>query len=277
MKTSWFAFPVEIEAIDWPWKSDFPPEDVVPLLNEFFQYPATFDLQYEFHEVTRPDFGLVRSIKVITPDFSENRQKTDYYAIRIYQKSTIEDSAIDLAKYHQNRIKKLINALESHYPRTYFLESTKFVVVLQPFLFSPVCDFTQSIDVFNLFNLIYLSSKAKLLLDYNHNHFLRVNEEKLFYVDSDYMGNKYPDEQSALEANLNQAMIFITYKNAKYIANALITLSNQGESLQEYTKLVVQALNKFILLCRNDWENTSPKLRAKINSLELSLQSIDIH
>lgn len=278
MKTSWFTFPVEIEAIDWPWKSDFPPEDVVPLLNDFFKYPATFDLQYEFHEVTRPDFGLVRSIKVITPNFSENRQKADYYAIRIYQKSVLEDSAIDLAKYHQNRIKKLMDALNSFYPRTYFLESTKFVVVLQPFLFSPVCDFTQSTDVLNLFKLIYLSSKARILLDYNHNHFLRVIEgKKLFYVDSDYMGDKYPDIQSALKANLNQAMIFITYKNAKYIANVLLSLSNQSESLLEFTKSVVQALNNFVLLCRNDWENTSPSLRAKIESLEIALQSIDIH
>jgi hypothetical protein len=132
--------------------------------------------------------------------------------------------------------------------------------------------------VLNLFKLIYLSSKARILLDYNHNHFLRVNEgKKLFYVDSDYMGDKYPDTKSALKANLNQAMIFITYKNATYIANVLLSLSNQSESLLEFTKSVVHALNNFILLCRNDWENTSPSLRAKIESLEVALQSIDIH
>ena len=276
MKSSWFSFPVKIEAIDWPWSSDFPSEDIFPILNEFFNYPASYDLQYEFHEITRPEFGLVRSIKVITPNFSVKKSKTDYYAIRIYQKSLVEDSAIDLAKYHQNRIKKLIKALKTHYPKTIFLESSKFVVVLQPFLFSPVCDFKQSIDIKNLFELIYLSSKAKILLDYNHNHFLRVDGKLLFYVDSDYMGNKYTDERSALEANLNQAMVFINHENANYVSEGLLSLLNQDDRLLEFTNLVVKALNRFILLCRDDWENTSPSLRAKINSLELALQSVDI-
>ncbi|MCK4849332.1 MAG: hypothetical protein KAT16_09915 [Candidatus Heimdallarchaeota archaeon] len=277
MKASWFTFPVEIQALDWPWKSDFPQEDLVPLLNDFFKYPATFDLLYDFHEVTRPEFGLVRSIKVISPNFSEKKKKTDFFAIRIFQKSLLDDSAIDLAKYHQRRIKKLIGSLgSSHYPQTYFLESTKFIVVLQPFLFSPVCDFTLSVDVLNLLELIYLSSKARILLDYNHNHFLRVNNEQLYYVDSDYMGNKYPDEQSALEANLNQAMIFITQKNARFIPLELLSLSEDQKGLREFSKSVINALNKFILLCKNDWENTSPKLRAKIQSLEVALRSINI-
>ena len=278
MKTSWFTFPVEIQALGWPWADKFPPEDVVPLLNKFLKYPATFDLHFEFTEVTRPEFGLVRSIVVVTPKFSEKRSKSDYYAIRIFQKSSLdENSAIDLAKYNQKRIQTLIDALGPHYPQTYFLESSKFVVVLQPFLFSPVCDFTLSVDIFNLFELIYLSSKARILLDYNHNHFLRVNDNNLFYVDSDYMGgNKYPDEQGALEANLNQAMVFITSGNAKFIATELLALSKQSDSLREFTKSVIHALNNFVLSCKKDWDNLSPKLHSKIQSVEVALQNLDI-
>jgi len=280
MKPSWFKFPVEIQAIDWPYQDKFPPEDVVPLLNEFFKYPAIFDLHFEFHEITRPEFGLVRSIIVVTPKFSEKRSKDDYYAIRVFQKSSFNENsaptALDLAKYTQKRIKKLIDTLGPHYPRTHFLESTKFVVVLQPFLFSPVCDFTLCVDVLNLLKLIYLASKARILLDYNHNHFLRVNDENLFYVDSDYMGSKYPDEQSALVANLNQAMIFITHENAKFIPAELLTLSKQNNSQLEFSKSVIHALNNFVLLCKKDWDNLSPKLTAKIQSVEVALQNIDI-
>ena len=236
MKKAWFSFPVEIKAIDWPWRSNFPPEDVVPLLNEFFRYPVTFDLHYDFYEITRPDFGLVRSVMVLAPKFSEQRSKADYFAVRIYQKSTTEEnSVIDLAKYSEDRIRKLIDALGPHYPKTYFLESQKFVIILQPFLFSPVCDFTLDSDISNLVELIYLSSKAKILLDYNQNHFLRVRDNHLLYVDSDYMGNNYPDAQSALEANLNQAMVFITKNNAKFLSDVLVKLANQGPNLLEFT------------------------------------------
>jgi hypothetical protein len=278
MKTSWFTFPVEIKSVDWPWSSKFPQEEVFSLLNDFFRYPVNFDIQYEFHEVTRPDYGLVRSIKVVAPKFSENRKKTDIYAIRVFQKSLLDEkihNVVDLAKYHQRRITKLINSLESYYPKTIFLESQKYVVVLQPFLFSPVCDFSLSSDIFNLFKLIFHSSKARILLDYNHNHFLRDNGENLYYVDSDYMGNNYPDEQSALEANLNQAMVFINSENAKFIPSQLHSLSKQSNSLQEFSKSVTRAIKSFVLLCNEDKDNLSPKLLAKIQSIEVAFQKFD--
>jgi len=52
---------------------------------------------------------------------------------------------------------------------------------------------------------------------------------------SEVVGNKYPDEQSALVANLNQAMIFITHENAKFIPAELLTLSKQNNGHLKFT------------------------------------------
>lgn len=273
MKASLFEFPVEIRKVEWPWKNKASQEDVLSLLDSHYPNSRSFGSKYDFYEVSRPEFGLVRSVITVSPSLPKNEIKhSDYCTIRIFQKPVGEDVEFDLAKHHKNRIEQLITALGSkHYPRTEFLESNKILIVLQPFLFLPVCDFSTSTDILNLIELIYLASKARILLDYNHNHFLRAKYSTLFYVDTDYMGSLCSDEQSALESNLNQSMLFISSNNTPYLPQALTVFSSLSEDHKRFSRLLLRLINEYIIYCQEQKENLSPKLEKKIQDLHLAL------
>ncbi|MHA1977893.1 MAG: hypothetical protein ACW98F_13615 [Candidatus Hodarchaeales archaeon] len=271
MKGSLFNFPVNIRKVEWPWNNKATPEEVFSLLETYFSHlqekRVRHKSKYIFHEVTRPDFGLVHPVLTITPIFlNEGGQRTDYFTIRIYQKPLSDlQMAFNLAEHHKTRIEQLMDALGTkHYPETYFLESPKLLIVLQPFLFHPVCDFSRELDVYNLIELLFLASKARILLDYNHNHFLRAESGYLYYVDTDYMGVLCSSEFNALHSNLNQSMIFITEKNAKYIPKEVMAFSTLSEETLAFSKLLLLLLQEYVALCHSDDANISIKLRKKI-------------
>ncbi len=284
MKPSLFTFPVKIREIPWPWNNKASPEEVFSLLETYFSHlheeREREKSKYTFYEVTRPGFGLVHSVITVAPHFISNSYShSDYFTIRIYQKPLSNvHMAFNLAEHHKTRIEQLIDALGSaHYPETYFLESTRLLIVLQPFLFYPICDFLQKQDIFHLIDLLFHASKALILLDYNHNHFLRAEAGgSLYYVDTDYMGVLCSSEFNALHSNLNQSMIFINEMNANFIPESLIAFSKKNEETLAFSRLFLTLLEEYIALCHTDEVNISPKLRKKINILTKIIVEIKI-
>lgn len=283
MKSSLFNFPVKIRKVEWPWNNKADPDEVFSILETYFSHLQEKRVRetskYIFHEVTRPDYGLVHSVITITPSFlAEGGHQSDYFTIRIYQKPLSDlHMAFNLAEHHKTRIEHLMEALGvNHYPETYFLESSKLLVVLQPFLFHPVCDFSQRLDVYNLIELLYLASKARILLDYNHNHFLRADSGHLYYVDTDYMGVLCSSEFNALHSNLNQSMIFITDKNAQFIPKEVMKFAALNEETLAFSRLLLTLLQEYISLCHTDEVNVSPKLMKKITAISEILPEINI-
>ncbi|MCK5343427.1 MAG: hypothetical protein KAR20_08485 [Candidatus Heimdallarchaeota archaeon] len=284
MKASLFNFPIEIREVEWPWTNKATPENVFSLLETYFSHlhedRVRNKSQYLFHEVTRPDFGLVHPVITVSPLFPTNEGKrSDYFTIRIYQKPSSDlHMAFNLADHHKTRIEQLIDALgPDHYPETYFLESNDILIVLQPFLFHPVCDYSKEKDIYNLIELLFLASKALILLDYNHNHFLRAEEGPLFYVDTDYMGVLCSSEFNALHSNLNQSMIFINEENAPFIPKELMTFSTLNEETLAFSRLLLTLLNEYVSLCHTDEVKISSKLMKKINAIAEILPLIKIH
>ena len=278
MKTSLFEFPVEIRKVEWPWRSQASQEDVFLLLDVYFPEVRSFGLQYEFHEVTRPEYGLVRSVITVSPSLPNNKlQQKHISTIRLFQKPTEKNIPFDLAEHHKSRIRNLIEALgPEHYPETTFLQSDSLLVILQPFLFFPVCDFTTSTDIFCLIDLIYLASKSRLLLDYNHNHFLRAKDSTLFYVDSDYMGNKYPNLKDALVSNLNQAMIFINVDNISFMPQELTKFSSKSESHKRFAELFLQEIKRYIDFGETQKEHLTTKLEKKVKELKKAFEGYSL-
>ncbi len=283
MKASLFTFPVKIRQVQWPWNNKTTPESVFPILETYFSHRkenrVRKEAQYSFHEVTRPDYGLVHSVIAVSPIFhAEGGNESDYFTIRIYQKPLSNlHMAFNLAEHHKTRIEQLIAALgPDHYPETYFLESSELLIVLQPFLFHPVCDFSTRLDVYNLIELLFLASKSRILLDYNHNHFLRARDGNLYYVDTDYMGVLCSSEFNALHSNLNQSMIFISESNAEFIPEKLMTFADQNQERLAFSRLFLTLLEEYVSLCHTDEVNVSPKLMKKINVLSDILPMIKL-
>ena len=85
MKASLFEFPIEIRKVEWPWRNQASQEDVFLLLDVYFPEVRSFGLQYEFHEVTRPEFGLVRSVITVSPSLPNNKlQQKHISTIRLF-------------------------------------------------------------------------------------------------------------------------------------------------------------------------------------------------
>ena len=126
-----------------------------------------------------------------------------------------------------------------------------------------------------LIDLIFLASKAKLLLDYNHNHFLRAKDSTLFYVDTDYMGDKYPDSEEALKSNLNQAMIFINVNNISFIPQELTKFSSKSEMHKNFARLFLQEIKRYIEFGETQKEHLAIKLEKKINKLKETFEGYE--
>jgi hypothetical protein len=278
MKASLFEFPVEIRKVEWPWRNQASQEDVFVLLDSYFPDVRSIGLEYEFHEVSRPDYGLVRSVMTVSPSLPNNEiQQKDISTIRLFQKPTEENIAFDLAEHHKSRILNLSKALGSkHYPQTTFLQSDTLLVILQPFLFYPVCDFSANTDILCLIDLIYLASKSQLLLDYNHNHFLRAKDSTLFYVDTDYMGNKTSDLEDALKSNLNQAMVFINVNNISFIPQELTKFSLKSEMHKNFAELFLQEIRRYIKFGETQKEHLTAKLEKKVLKLKHVFEGYDL-
>ena len=274
-----FDFPIEIQEVESPWGNRFSMEDIVPLIQQFYKQTYSIDSKIQFYEVTRPGFGLVRSVITISPLLNSlTVNKSHVYAIRVFLRpKKTEKPIFNLAEHHKNRIDLLTAALgEKHYPIPIYLQNTNLLIVLQPFLFLPVCDFSLMSDVYNLIELLYLASKAKILLDYNHNHFLRSEKTNVYYVDTDFMGNLCPDEIQALEANLNQSMIFISPKNIPFLKKNLEKFSKEDLSRLIFAKRLVKQIKKYVVNSIDESTVLAPKLRSKLNALENQLLSFEL-
>ncbi|MHA2238583.1 MAG: hypothetical protein ACXAB2_09475 [Candidatus Hodarchaeales archaeon] len=274
-----FDFPIEIREVESPWGNQFSMEDILPVIQKFYGQIHSMKANIKFYEVTRPGFGLVRSVITISPIFTNVPVKKSYvYTIRIFLRpDRTENIVFNLAEHHKTRIELLFTALgEKHYPPPIFLQTPNLLIVLQPFLFLPVCDFSRKTDIINLIELLYLATKARILLDYNHNHFLRSEINNVYYVDTDFMGNLCPDENHALIANLNQSMIFISSKNIPFITKALKDFSKKDFKRSEFAKRLVQQMNTYIMNSKEESMDLLPKLKEKLEALENQLINFDL-
>lgn len=278
LKASMFDFPIEIQEVESPWGDQFSMENIIPLIQGFYKQAHSIEPNIKFYEVTRPGYGLVRSVITISPVLNDLAIDKSYvYAIRIFLRPEhFEKSVFDLAEHHKNRIDQLTSALgEKHYPPPIYLQTSDLLIVLQSFLFLPVCDFSLMSDIYSLIELIYLASKARILLDYNHNHFLR-SENNVYYVDTDFMGNLCPNEMHALDANLNQSMIFISTENIPFLKQALKEFSKKDIDQLSFAKRLLKQLKTYIANSKEESMILTPKLKLKLDTLENQLISFEL-
>ena len=233
------------------------------LLKEFFGIEN--DRSFEFYEVKRPGYGIDHSIPVFSP--SPNHE---YFTLRAFPKPELgkEPVSFNQAVYRRDRVKTLITALRDHYPATYFLDTNDFLLILQRFVFSPVCRFENMREIKELLEIIQLASSACILLDFNENHWLIKGDGRLIYTDTDYMGpGPLKDNQKALEENLNQSMVFFNENNCQFLSNALNQLSRKENGHKSFVKDFIKTLETFLL----HWKSidiTSDSLKKKIICLE---------
>ena len=232
-----FKFPVEIKKIEWPFTSNFDKNEVQELLDEFRRglKPQTEDEQYEFYEFTRPDIGLSHPAIVL---FLPGK---GHYSIRPFAYSppitlALKKPPVDLADYHRLRVQHLIHTLEEHFPETQILESKsgKMLIVFQRFLFHPICQFNTAQQISQLVEMLWLAYQARILLDYNQNHWLISGLEFLYYVDVDYIGHSYFDPRKCLLDNLNQSMVFLTPENVTLLPQVLKDFSERSEKQAKF-------------------------------------------
>ncbi len=236
--------------------------EVRHLLKEFFGLDD--DRFFEFYEVKRPGYGIDRSIPVFSP--SPNHE---YFTLRAFPKPEIGNEPVfNQAVYRRDRVKTLIAALRDHYPATYFLDTRDFLLILQRFVFSPVCQFENMSEIKELLEIIYLASSACILLDFNENHWLIKGDGRLIYTDTDYMGpGPLKDSQKALEENFNQSMIFFNENNCHLLSDALHQLSKKETGHLNFVRDFIKTLETYLV----NWKSidiTSESLKKKIICLE---------
>ena len=247
MQPDMFGYPVEVskhEEGEWPFSEDFDKEEILQCLNAFFGHPNMDKNVFQFYEVNRPGYGIDRAVTVLA------NPKNEFFTIRIFIKPTINSSNVifNPAAYRKDRIQRLYTALRDHYPATYFLHTKNLLIILQRFMFYPVCKFSNKNDISELLEIMWMASKSLILLDYNQNHWLVSNKGHLFYVDTDFMGHLLQDRHTALTENFNQAMVFINDKNCKLLALCLPEFATRGFDH-------VQFLEELQLVLENYLEN----------------------
>ncbi|UCG01101.1 MAG: hypothetical protein JSW11_15975 [Candidatus Heimdallarchaeota archaeon] len=265
MRPEMFTYPVEVskhEDSDWPFREDYSRIEILQCLNSFFGHSTLHENVFEFYKVNRPGFGIDRAITVLS------NPKNEYYAIRISTKPEIETTAVvfDPAAYSKERIQQLYMALREHYPATYFLNTKHLLIILQRFVFYPVCQFVNLHEMIGLLEIIWYASKARILLDYNQNHWLVSERGHLFYVDSDFMGHVLPDRHIAFSENFNQAMVFINPDNCNVLAQVLPILATRGEDYPQFLEEFFTVLKNYL----ESWKTVkevSPYIQCKLKCL----------
>ncbi len=265
MRPEMFTYPVEVtkhEDGDWPFSQDCGKIEILQCLNSFFGHSTMHENLFEFYTVNRPGFGIDRAITVLS------NPKNEYYTVRISTKLERESSkaVFNPAAYSKERIQQLYMALREHYPATYFLNTKHLLIILQRFVFYPVCQFVNLHEMIGLLEIIWYASKARILLDYNQNHWLVSENGHLFYVDSDFMGHILPDRHIALSENFNQSMVFINSDNCNILAQVLPIFATRGEDYSQF-------LEEFFTVLRNyleSWKavkNVSALIQRKLKCL----------
>lgn len=247
MRPEMFTYPVEVtkhEDDEWPFPEEFGRIEILQCLNSLFSHSTMHENVFEFYKVNRPGFGIDRAITVLS------NPKNEYYAIRISTKPEMGSSeeVFNPAAYSKERIRQLHVALREHYPATYFLNTKHLLIILQRFVFYPVCQFVNLLEMIGLLEIIWYATKARILLDYNQNHWLVSEKGHLFYVDSDFMGHILPDRHIALSENFNQAMVFINSDNCSILAQVLPIFATRGGDYSQF-------LEEFFTVLRNYLES----------------------
>jgi len=266
MHPNMFGYPVEVskhEDGEWPFDTKFDQIEILQCLNAFFGHPDMHSNIFQFYEVNRPGYGIDRGVTVLI------NQQNEYYAIRIFTKPGIISNKVpfDPAAYIKDRIQQLYMALRDHYPATYFLNTKHLLIILQQFVFFPVCQFINPSEIRDLLEIMWYASKARILLDYNQNHWLVSDDGHLLYVDTDFMGQILKDRYSALSENFNQAMVFINHKNCNILAKILPEFATRGNNYAQF-------LDEFFLVLKNyleSWEKVeiiSEKVQSKLDCFQ---------
>ncbi|MHA2204107.1 MAG: hypothetical protein ACW991_10500 [Candidatus Hodarchaeales archaeon] len=239
-----FNFPVEIKKLDWPFNSNFDENEIHQLLNEF---GGSKEDRFEFYEFTRTGLGLSRSVMVL---FLPNK---GHFSIKAFAYPTpltlsLKKPPVNLANYHRMRVQHLIHSLEDHFPETHIIESksVNMLIICQEFLFHPICQFNTPQQINQLIKILWLASRARILLDYNQSNWLVSGLEFLHYVDTDYIGHSYVDLARCLYENLNQSMVFFTPENVKLLPQALKGFSELSETHTKFINRFKKVLKKII-------------------------------
>ncbi|MFX0212112.1 MAG: hypothetical protein ACFFDT_39430 [Candidatus Hodarchaeota archaeon] len=249
MQPDMFDFPVEIKKLNWPFSSNFNENEIQKLLDEFIgaSIPPEQEKVFEFYEFARTDIGLSHSATVLyVPNKGYFSVKSIAYSPSIVL--SLKKPPVDLANYYRMRTQHLIHSLGEHFPETGILESKseEFLIIFQKFLFYPICQFSTAQQISQLIEILWLAARARILLDYNQNHWLSSQLDFLYYVDIDYIGQSYFDYQKCILDNLNQSLAFITQENVTLLPQALTIFSESGDPQTEFIKDFKKVLKKLI-------------------------------
>ncbi len=273
MRSDMFSFPVEIKKHDWPFNSNFDENEIQQLLNEFggFVKSRKKEDRFEFYEFTRTGLGLSEpTIVLFLPSKGHFSIKPFAYSPPITL--SLKKPPIDLANYHQMRVQHLIHSLGEHFPETQILESKSrnMLIIFQKFLFHPICQFNTPQQISQLIEILWLASQARILLDYNQNHWLVSGLEFLYYVDTDYIGHSYLDLNKCLLANLDQSMAFLTPENVTLLPQTLKIFSERSRTQAKFITKFKNVLKKII----ESWdkEKLSEDNKRKLDTLNEIVQ-----
>ena len=191
------------------------------------------DCQSTFFSITRLGKGLVHP--AITLEITCDSE-TSYFVARYFEKNEEQYRTaefFDRSVFHSQRMKNL-KLLGRFYPDLRMYDLPNGVLILQEFLFFPICDFKTQQSLDQLVGLLFIASKYKIFLDFNHNHWLYDNEKgKLFYVDKDYNEDE-DDFETSVSQNFNQAAIFINENNYKMFGIAVKAYNNIKEKEKKH-------------------------------------------
>lgn len=230
-------------------------------LNDFFPHNHIGDIQETFsknfngckltyYAITRLGKGLVHPAFTIEIDCGDD--ENSFFVIRYFEKNEEQfrtPEFFDRAVFHSQRMKNL-KLLTKFYPEIRIYDLPNGVLILQEFLFFPICDFRDQESLDQLAELLFTASKHNIFLDFNHNHWLYDKEKgKLYYVDKDY-NEDLEDFESSVSQNFNQAVIFLNDKNYIFFANALKTFNDikQRERKHFYDLIFNQLHEKIAFL-----------------------------
>ncbi len=269
-----FSFPVEIKKLDWPFNSDFDENEIQQLLNEFggISKPRAKEEHFEFYEFTRTGLSLSQPAIVL---FLASK---GYFSIKPFAYPppitlSLKKPPINLADYHRMRVQHLIHSLGEHFPETQILESKSgtMLIIFQKFLFFPICQFNTNHQISQLIEILWLASRARILLDYNQNNWLVSGLEFLYYVDTDYIGHSYLELNHCLFENLNQSLAFFTPENVNFLPQALNVFSERSETQAKFIARFKNVLKKLI----DSWdkEKLSEDNKRKLDTFTTIVQS----
>ena len=251
--------------MDTALKSKFK-EDVVveeKPLTDFFPATQVTDIQMTlqenfqrcelvFYSITRLGKGLVHP--AITLAIKCQNNEINYFVIRYFEKNEEQyrtPEFFDRAVFHSQRMKNL-RLLGKYYPDIRMYDLPGGVLILQQFLFYPICEFNDQTSHDQLIGLLFIASKQNIFLDFNHNHWLYDQEKgRLYYVDKDY-NEDATDFEFSVSQNFNQAAIFLNEQNYKLFAIALKAYNNVKErEKKHFFDLIVNQLHEKIVFLSN--------------------------